>query len=113
MTKYMVSASYTPEGIKGLLKDGGTGRRAAVEMAIRELGGKLETMYFAMGQLDVVTIAEFPDSVSATALALAANASGAVRTHTTPLMTPEEVDQAVHKTVKYRPPGAAGKSRQG
>jgi uncharacterized protein with GYD domain len=110
MAKFMVNASYTPEGIKGLLKDGGTGRRAAVETALKELGGKLETMYFALGKHDVVAIMELPDGVAATALALAINASGAVRTQTTPLLTPAEVDQAVRKAVKYRAPGAAGGS---
>lgn len=112
MAKFMVNATYTPEGAKGLLKDGGTGRRAAVEAALKEVGGKLETMYFALGKRDVVVIAELPDNIAATALVLAINASGAVRTQTTPLLTPEEVDQAVRKTVKYRAPGAAAGSRR-
>ena len=107
MPKYLVNASYTTEGIKGLLKDGGTGRRAAVEAALKGLGGKLETMFYAWGKHDVVAIVDFPDNIAAAALVLAINASGAVRIQTTPLITPEEVDQAVRKTVKYRRPGSA------
>jgi uncharacterized protein with GYD domain len=107
MARFLIQASYTPEGIQGLLKDGGSGRRTAVEKMLQEMGGKLEAMYFALGKHDVVAIVELPDVIAATAIVLAINASGAVRTQTTPLVTPAEVDQAVRKTVKYRAPGAA------
>lgn len=105
MPKFLVEASYTPEGLKGLLKDGGTGRRAAIEAAAKSLGGKLEAMYFAFGKHDVVTIVDAPDNVSAAAMALAVNASGSAVTRTTALLTPEEVDQAVKRTVRYKAPG--------
>jgi len=36
---------------------------------------------------------------------LAANASGAVKSRMTVLITPEEVDHATERTVKFRPPG--------
>lgn len=108
MPKFLVDASYTAEGLKGLLKDGGTGRRAAIDASVKTLGGKLEAMYFAFGKHDVVTIIEVPDNVSAAALALAVNASGGAVTRTTLLLTPEEVDQAVKKTVPYKAPGKSG-----
>lgn len=108
MPKFLVDASYTPEGLKGLLKDGGTGRRAAVEAAVKSLGGKLEAMYFAFGKHDTVTIIDVPDNVAAAALALAVNASGGAVTRTTTLLTPEEVDQAIKKTVRYKAPGKRG-----
>lgn len=107
MPKFLVNASYTTEGIKGLMKDGGTGRRAAVETALKGLGGKLEAMFFAWGKHDVVAIVDLPDTITAAALVLAINASGAVQVQTTPLITPEEVDQAVRKAVKYQVPGSA------
>jgi len=108
MPKFLIDASYTAEGLNGLLKDGGTGRRAAVEAAVKSLGGKLETMYFAFGKHDTVTIIDVPDNVSAAALALAVNVAGGAVTRTTPLLTPEEVDQAVKKTVSYKAPGKRG-----
>ena len=106
MAKFLVEASYTADGLKGLAKDKASGRRAAVEKALAALGGKLEAMYFAFGEHDVLLICECPDSPSAAALSLAASASGLVRTKTTVLMTVEEADQALAKTVNYRPPGA-------
>jgi uncharacterized protein with GYD domain len=105
MPKYLVQASYTLEGAKGLLKDGGSKRRAAVQEMLKGLGGSMETFYYAFGESDAFVIADIPDNVTATAVALAVNASGAVRAKTTVLITPEEVDQAIKKTVKYHAPG--------
>jgi uncharacterized protein with GYD domain len=104
--KYLITASYTSEGVKGLLKDGGTGRRAAVQKAIEALGGKLETFFYTFGEHDVIVIGDLPDNTTAVAISLAVNASGAVRTSTTPLLTAEEIDAAAKKTVGYRAPGA-------
>jgi uncharacterized protein with GYD domain len=105
MAKYLLQASYTQEGLKGLLKDGGSKRRAAAEEALKSVGGRVEALYFAFGEADVYVIAEIPDNVSATAASLTVNASGAVRVKTTVLMTPEEVDQATKKKVTYSAPG--------
>jgi uncharacterized protein with GYD domain len=105
MSKYLFQASYTGEGLKGLLKEGGTSRRQAVEKTIEGLGGTLEAFYYAFGYTDVYAIAELPDNVSTAAFALIVNAAGTAKVNTTVLMTPEEVDQAVKKSVDYRPPG--------
>ena len=105
MPRYLFQASYTAEGAKGLLKDGGSKRREVAEETIKGLGGKLEAYYFALGETDAFIIADVPDNVSVAALSLAVNASGAVHTKTTVLLTPEEMDKATKKTVKYRPPG--------
>ena len=106
MPRYLVSASYTAEGAKGLLKGGGgTARRSAVQQLAQSIGGELEAMYFAFGEDDVYVIFEAPDNISAAAVALTVNAAGAAKTKTTVLLTPEEVDRAAKKTVSYRPPG--------
>ena len=105
MPKYLIEASYTSEGAKGLLKDGGTKRRQAADAAIKSTGGKIEAFYFAFGENDAVILADAPDHASVAAACIAINASGAVTTRTTVLLSPEEIDQAVKKTVKYTPPG--------
>ncbi len=105
MPKYLIQASYTAEGVQGLLKDGGSKRRSAAEQAIKGLGGTLEAFYFAFGDTDVFAIADAPDNASAAAVSLAVSATGAVNSKITVLMTPEEVDQAAKKSVSYRPPG--------
>ena len=105
MAKYLICGSYVDEGLKGLLKDGGTKRMEASRKAIESLGGKLEAYYFAYGENDVYFIVDQPDNVNLIAGILLANASGAVKLKTIPLITPEEIDEAVKKTMDWRPPG--------
>ena len=105
MPKYMIQASYVGEGLKGLLKEGGTTRQEAVAQVIESMGGKLESFYYAFGDYDVVGVAEMPDNVSAVAFSLMINASGVINAKSTVLVTPEEIDQATKKSVEYRPPG--------
>jgi uncharacterized protein with GYD domain len=105
MPKYLVSANYAGEGIKGLLKEGGSSRKAAVEKLAGSLGGSVESMYYAFGESDLYVIADMPDNARMAALALVVGSSGAVTTKTTVLMTPAEVDEAAKKSPDYRPPG--------
>jgi len=106
MPKYLVQASYTAEGAKGLMKDGGSARRDAAKKLIKSLGGKVESTHFAFGSSDVYIIADMPDNVSAAAASLAVNASGAVTTKIVVLLTPEEMDKACKKSPAYRAPGS-------
>ncbi len=105
MPKYLIQASYVGEGLKGLLKEGGTSRRDTVAKLIESMGGKLETFYYAFGDFDVIGIADMPDNVSTLAFSLAVNASGSVNAKTIVLITPDEIDAATKKVVDYRPPG--------
>jgi uncharacterized protein with GYD domain len=105
MTKFLVKASYTSEGIKGLLKVGGTKRKQTVEKTIAEMGGKMEAFYFGFGEHDAYVIAEMPDNASVAALALNINATGVVSVSTTVLLSAEDIDKAVKLTVHYQTPG--------
>ena len=105
MPKYLVQASYTGEGLKGLMKDKASGRKAAVRAAMASVGGSLEAMYFCFGDHDAIVLVDAPDNVSVAAVSLAASASGLARVTTTPLLTIEETDQALEKAVQYSPPG--------
>ncbi len=106
MPKYLLQASYTAEGAKGLLKEGGTKRRAAVEQASKSVGAKVEAFYFAFGESDAVILLDAPDNASVAAVALTVAAAGvATKIKTTVLLTPEDIDQAAKKSVGYRPPG--------
>jgi len=105
MPKYLIQASYSPDGVQGLLKGGGSARRAAVEAAAKSAGGRVEALYFAFGETDAFAIVDAPDNASAAALALAVSASGAGSAKTTVLLTPEEMDAATKKTISYRAPG--------
>ena len=105
MPKYLIQGSYTLEGIQGVIRDGGSKRRAVVEQMIQKMGGRLEAFYFAFGEDDVVIIIDAPDNVNTAAAMLAVSASGSFSGKTVVLLTPEEIDQAVKRTVDYAAPG--------
>jgi uncharacterized protein with GYD domain len=106
MARYLFQGTYSVEGIKGVLKEGGTGRRAAVETAVKSLGGKLETFLYAFGETDVYVIVDGIDNVTAAAFSMGVAQTGGLHSlKTTVLLTPEEVDQAGKKAMSYRPPG--------
>jgi len=105
MPKYLVQANYVGEGLKGLLKEGGSSRRAAVEKLFGSVGGKVEAFYYAFGDTDLFVIADAPDNVTAAALSLIVNAAGTATAKVTVLLTAEEIDAATKKTATYRPPG--------
>ena len=105
MPKYLLHVSYTAEGAKGLLKDGGSKRQAAARALVESLGGKLESIHWAFGESDAYAIADLPDNAAAASASLTLAASGAVTSRTTVLLTAQEVDQAVKRSGSYTPPG--------
>lgn len=106
MPKYLIQATYTADGLKGVLKDGGTGRRQAVDRVVESIGGRVEQMYFAFGETDTYVIVDLPSNEASAALGLTISASGVVQMKTIVLLTPEQVDEAVRMEVAYRAPGA-------
>jgi uncharacterized protein with GYD domain len=105
MAKYLLTASYSVEGVRGVMKDGGTKRETAARTLIESLGGKLHSFYYAHGKHDVVAVCEFADTAHALAAVMAVNGSGFVAASTTPLITPAEVDAAAKLHGTYRAPG--------
>jgi uncharacterized protein with GYD domain len=105
MPRYLVTSSYTPEGIKGLLKKGGTARVEASRQAVEAMGGKLHSFDFTFGADDAILIIELPDNASAAAISLTVAATGLVASRIVPLVSPAEIDEAAKKSVAYTPPG--------
>jgi len=105
MKKYLIKGTYTADGTKGLIQEGGAGRKAAIEKMLSGMDGKVESFYYAFGEHDVILIVELPDDVSAAAVGLRVNAAGLVRISITVLLSPEDIDAANKKSVTYRAPG--------
>ncbi len=106
MPKFLIEASYTQDGVKGIQSQGGTSRRDAVAQLAESVGGKLESFHFAFGDHDAHVICDLPDNETAAAVALTVNATGGATVRTLVLLTPEEVDAAAKRSVDYRPPGS-------
>ena len=105
MAKYLFEARYTSEGAKGLAREGGSGRRAAIAKMTESVGGKLEAFYYAFGDIDAYVVVDVPDAISAAAVALAVNQGGGASVKTVVLISPEDMDKAGKKAVDYRAPG--------
>ena len=105
MAHYLIIASYSPDGIKGVLKNGGTARAEAVKKAIEGVGGRMQSFHFAFGDADAYVLVEAPDNVAVAALGLAVSSSGLASTKTVVLLTPAEIDDAANRQVAYTPPG--------
>ena len=105
MSKYLSEANYVGEGIKGLMREGGTSRRDALVAALNSVGGSIESFYYAFGETDVLGIIEVPEPSGAVALSLMINSTGSVTVRLKPLLTVDELDEAAKKTPAYRAPG--------
>lgn len=105
MPKYLIQASYSPQGLQGVIKDKASGRRAAIQKALKSVGGTLECMYYSFGDYDVVLVVDLPDNITAAALSFSVCSTGLAHTKTTPLLTVEETDKVVQKGVTYKAPG--------
>lgn len=105
MAKYLVTANYSPEGIKGVLKKGGTARSDAVAKTIAGMGGTMESFHFAFGTDDAIVVVDMPDNVAAAAVSMAVSATGLAGCRVVVLLTPEEIDEAAKRHVDYVAPG--------
>jgi len=105
MAKYLAKANYKADGVRGVIKEGGSGRVEAVTKLVKKMGGKVEAFYFAYGECDAYLIIDIDESAGL-ALSLAVNASGAVTLQMVPLITAKQMDEAAKTSVTYRPPGA-------
>jgi uncharacterized protein with GYD domain len=105
MPKYLFRGRYTTDGVKGLVKEGGSSRREAFEKAVASAGGTVEAYYFEFGDEDVLAICDLPDNATAAGVALSVGSSGRVSVSTTVLLTPEDIDAAGKTQVDFRPPG--------
>lgn len=108
MAYYLVQLSYTAEAWAAQLAEP-RDRREIVRPLFEQLGGRVESAYFALGAYDVALIAELPDNRSAAALSLTLTSGGSVRAiQTTPLLPIEEgieaMRQAAAAATVYQPP---------
>ena len=109
MPHFLHEASYTAEAVARLIANP-QDRFQAVREPIEKLGGRIHASFFAFGEHDVVLLTEFPDNVSAAAIALAFTGGGALKSlKTTALLTTVEALEAMRKAAAcgYRPVAAA------
>lgn len=106
MPKYLIKASYSTEGIKGVMAKGGTARAEAISRLAAGVGGSVESFHFAFGSDDVYVVVEAPGHEAMAAIAGTVTSSGSLSHYeTVVLLTPAEIDAAAQMAVDYTPPG--------
>ncbi|MFG1775972.1 GYD domain-containing protein [Micromonospora sp. NPDC049051] len=106
MARFLFTATYTVEGINGLMQDGAARRVEVIRALVENTGGRMESLHFGLGPYDAYVICDLPDQQTAIALAITIRAAGGLETRINPLLTPEEVDEALRVNTTYRSPGA-------
>ncbi|MBV9036135.1 MAG: GYD domain-containing protein [Acidobacteriaceae bacterium] len=105
MAHYLLQLSYMPEAWATLVRNP-QDRAEAVRGPIENLGGKMERVWMAFGEDDVVAIIDMPDNIAAAAIAIAFSAGGACKNvKTTPLLSIQEGMEAMKRAAQcgYRP----------
>ena len=106
MPHYLFRASYSTQGIQGVMREGPTARVKAIETLATSAGGKLLAAYWAFGDDDFVMILELPDNAAAMSISAHVAAAGVASVTTTVLLTAAEAEAAMNRSVTYRVPGA-------
>lgn len=107
MAKYMIKASYSPAGLKGVMAKGGSARAEAIGKLAAGVGGSVESVYFSFGSDDLVAIVDAPSHEAMAAIAGTVGQTGALSSYETViLLTPAQIDEAANITVDYSPPGS-------
>ena len=94
MAHYIVLVNWTDQGIRSV-KDSPK-RAEAFRKAVQRVRGKV-TIYYTLGQYDIVAILEAPDDATVMSLALAVGSLGNVRTSTLKAFSEAEAKEIIGK----------------
>jgi uncharacterized protein with GYD domain len=97
MANYILLASYTEQGIKGI-KDT-VKRTEAVRELAKKAGLAMKESYWTLGAFDVVAVFEAPDDESMTAFSLSVAKLGNVKTQTLRAFTAKDMGDILGKMV--------------
>jgi uncharacterized protein with GYD domain len=108
MGRYMLQASYTQQGLAGLVSSP-EDRSGVIKELVESVGGNVITFDYCFGEFDVVVVSELPDDTTMASVVMAVGASGAVTNLRTTVLIPAADGFAAAqraKGISYRPPGS-------
>ena len=108
MAHYLIEVGYTAEAWSAQV-EAQANVVDRITPALKACGGRIESIYYAFGDADLIGIMDFKTPEDAAAFALAVTASGALRSYkTTPLLTVEQgiasLKRAAQARKSYTPP---------
>ena len=95
MPKYVTLYNWTDEGAKTVKET--VNRARAATQAAEGMGGKIETILWTIGPYDVVSVSEFPDDETGTAVSLQIASTGKIRTVTMRAFAEDEMAAIIAK----------------
>ena len=97
MAKYLIQVTYSDAALAELVRHP-QDRGAVISELFDRLGGKVEAFYHALGEYDVIIIAEFPDNETLAAIQIAVRATGVEKNQKiTTLLSREEAVNALKR----------------
>ena len=105
MPHYMFRATYSQQGIQGVIKDGAASRVAAVEAMAGSVGGRILAAYWAFGDTTSSRSRSCRTTRRRWRSRRPSGRAGTAGVTTTVLLTAAEVDEALARKTTYRAPG--------
>ena len=108
MPRYLLQASYTQQGLAGLVSSP-EDRSGVLKVLVEGEGGKVITFDYCFGEFDIMGVFEMPNDIAMASVVMAVGASGgATNLRTTVLIPTADGFAAAQKAkqISYRPPGS-------
>jgi uncharacterized protein with GYD domain len=102
--RYLFRAAFTVEGMQNLQKQSATGFKTGVAKFFESVGGKLESWYFDYGDSTAYGFVDYPDEIAAATAQASVNAGGFARVSYRAVLSAEDADKALARSVATRPP---------
>ena len=100
--KYLFRAAFTIDGMKDLQKRSATVLVAGVAKFNASVGCKLESWYFDYTESTAYGFIDCPDEIAMATISVTANAAGFARVTFSSVLSPEDTDKALAKSVAGR-----------
>src|SRR5437763_16710232 len=102
MAHYLIEVGYTPQSWNAQI-DKQANVVDRITPALDACGAKLQCLYYAFGDVDLVGVIDFPAPEDAAAFALAVSSSGALRLFkTTPLLSVDQGIESMQRAQELR-----------
>jgi uncharacterized protein with GYD domain len=102
MGHYLIEVGYTPEAWSNQI-DTEANVIDRISPAVKACGGKIECIYYAFGERDLIGVMDFKTPEDAAAFGLAVASSGALSMYrTTPLLSVDQGIASMHKAKTAR-----------
>jgi uncharacterized protein with GYD domain len=96
MPKYLALFSYSDAAIAAMIENPAD-REGAVRLVVESVGARLESFFWMRGAYDGMAVIDAPDSLTMAGIETAVKSSGAVRSETHDLFSPDDIQHILER----------------